>query len=1307
MYISDASRYSCRQCYVQYLTLSQEVGDGASDHEILLRLGLSNAAIGEYSVSLEFLRQAMAFYIELGDMKNRTICLQEIGRVLGKTGEIQEGMSALEQALKLRMESGDKQGIADCGIEIGLLHYNDGANRQAREHLERAQKTLTDIGNKAATATCTMHIGATHAAQGDNKEAVESFKTALVVGDAVACGWAGKAECLKLLGQSQTTMADPAAIHTFELALGLWREKGNRAGEASILMRLAESHIKLKKLDIALNEVQQSLQLRGVVGDWRGQAECHYQLGTIHRLLNDPAAAREALEQCIEIRTEGNDMYGLADSTSALGQLMATLGRPDEGLHKHAEALGIRRELGDTVGIAESLNNLAVCFSQTGDQDRALSHFNECLEIMRKGKDPVRECKCLLNMGACYADRGDFKHAIEIFEQAFIVCRACGDQEDEAACYCNIGSACVQLRQIERAFESYDLGLRILRKLNDKRGEAECLHNMGAANFNDGNTELAVKLFDEAFQLNRGLKDARAATLCLNSLKAAYIRLGDALQASQCVQLMQEYFPDSEVQSVAEQLEMDLQEAIESGDLDEQAVLHMKLGDSYEKLEHLALQHYNKALEIQQEELGDVDGVIESLKRIGIIKMGQADFDSALEALQRAASYFEGDKWRDGSSERLLYFATILYSVGVCHLALNHNEQAAESFTQSIALREEAEEPDGIEECHNQLGIAYSRLGDMRKAMASLSRGAGGNYLSEEDTPGKVVGVTSLASTLMTLKRYEEAQKTIVKHESNLSVYKTRDDKKSEANCYLVLGQAYLETQQLTLAVEAFDLCASIRQGLDDDDGMQSDGIATALKRKGCALFSCGEMQRAVEVLEEYLSLVSQNADRRVFISKNFDDSRREEVDACCMLGRGCQAMGDMSSASEALKRALALSHESGDRTGEAKCLIAFGELYRDIWATRRACEHIERALSICIELHDKAGEAKCVTLLGMLHFARGDTIACMKCLEESLALCKQSVLSSSEAECLMNIGDVHRQQGSIAQAQAHYQRAARLCKEQMDPYRESRALTGMAQAFMAIGEPYRAIDKLMESMDLCKAVGDRKGECACLRFLAEAYSAVGKLPTGRKVAEQSMQLAVENGTILEGASAHLLFAKVDVSAGKLDSAIEHLQQARDVYAQTAVLGNNKVFLDPHALGICLSELGYVLMRAGDCDRAREHFEQGEQVLLAAEDGHALATLRCRMGLLFSVVKEGASKITAEAAETASEKIAQSLEASEKHGNKIGIALCIEAQGLSWCRRGDQYKGIQKLRLVHSSPMHYLYAPRAHAPAAPTCACLC
>ena len=195
------------------------------------------------------------------------------------------------------------------------------------------------------------------------------------------------------------------------------------------------------------------------------------------------------------------------------------------------------------------------------------------------------------------------------------------------------------------------------------------------------------------------------------------------------MQLMQEYFPDSEVQSVAAQLEAELEDAEERGDTAEQAALHMKLGDSYEKQDYLALEHYDAALRMHTA-CGDDDGVVECLKRIGIIKMGQADFDAALAALERAAGFFDGDEWRDGTTERLVYFATILYSMGVCHLALSNNEKAAECLSQSIALREEAEEPEGIDECHNQLGIAYSRLGDTRKAMASLSRGAGGTYLA-------------------------------------------------------------------------------------------------------------------------------------------------------------------------------------------------------------------------------------------------------------------------------------------------------------------------------------------------------------------------------------------------------------------------------------------------------------------------------------------------------------------------------------------------------------------------------------------------
>ena len=55
------------ECYVQYLTLSQEVGDGAispdirDGAQILLRLGISNSAIGEYTVAVEFFEQVCVY----------------------------------------------------------------------------------------------------------------------------------------------------------------------------------------------------------------------------------------------------------------------------------------------------------------------------------------------------------------------------------------------------------------------------------------------------------------------------------------------------------------------------------------------------------------------------------------------------------------------------------------------------------------------------------------------------------------------------------------------------------------------------------------------------------------------------------------------------------------------------------------------------------------------------------------------------------------------------------------------------------------------------------------------------------------------------------------------------------------------------------------------------------------------------------------------------------------------------------------------------------------------------------------------
>jgi len=246
----------------------------------------------------------------------------------------------------------------------------------------------------------------------------------------------------------------------------------------------------------------------------------------------------------------------------------------------------------------------------------------------------------------------------------------------------------------------------------------------------------------------------------------------------------------------------------------------------------------------------------------------------------------------------------------------------------------------------------------------------------------------------------------------------------------------------------------------------------------------------------------------------------------------------------------------------------------------------------------------------------------------------------------------------------------------------EARALCGLSETDLSLGDSYAAIDELLESLAIRKKVGDRKGEAECLRRLSHAYTLVGKLSTARKVTEQARQLAMENGIALDDAKADMLLAKIDMEAGDLDSAIEGLQRARDMYAKTVMLGNNKVFIDPHMLGQCLGELGNVFMLASKFDRSHEVYEQAEQLLEAAEEIDEISNLRCRMGLLASVRKDGSTKPSAEMFEHGLQKIAQSLQAFEKIGSRKGIARCILYTGIVLCRKGEQQKGMQKLRLA-------------------------
>ena len=123
--------------YTRHLQLVRDRDEGHADAEVLVRLGLSYASIGQFERALRALSGALNAFGASNDISGRATCLQHIGSVRGRMGQIDSGIAALptmkycntmdsgiaalDSSLKLRRDIRDWQGEADCLQELGIV----------------------------------------------------------------------------------------------------------------------------------------------------------------------------------------------------------------------------------------------------------------------------------------------------------------------------------------------------------------------------------------------------------------------------------------------------------------------------------------------------------------------------------------------------------------------------------------------------------------------------------------------------------------------------------------------------------------------------------------------------------------------------------------------------------------------------------------------------------------------------------------------------------------------------------------------------------------------------------------------------------------------------------------------------------------------------------------------------------------------------------------------------------------------------------------------------------------------------------
>jgi CHAT domain-containing protein/Tfp pilus assembly protein PilF len=344
-----------------------------------------------------------------------------------------------------------------------------------------------------------------------------------------------KAEADRLLQQgieqAQTSQYQ-VAIQSWETALKLFREIGDRKGEGRALGNLGSAYNSLGQYQKAIEFSQQSLTIFREIGDRNGEGTALGNLGIAYNSLGQYQKAIDFYQQFLTISREIGDRNGEGNALGNLGNTYRSLGQYQKAIEFYQQSLTISREIGNRNGEGLSLNNLGSAYKSLGQYQKAIEFYQQSLTIFREIRDRDGEGNALNNLGNAYGSLGQYQKAIdEFYQKSLTISREIGDRNGEGIALHNLGSAYYSLGQYEKAIEYYQKSLTISREIGDLNGEGTALGNLGIAYNSLGQDQKAIESHQQSLTILHEIGDRNGEGRSLNNLGIAYNRLGQDQKA--------------------------------------------------------------------------------------------------------------------------------------------------------------------------------------------------------------------------------------------------------------------------------------------------------------------------------------------------------------------------------------------------------------------------------------------------------------------------------------------------------------------------------------------------------------------------------------------------------------------------------------------------------------------------------------------------------------------------------------------------------------------------------------------------------
>lgn len=303
-----------------------------------------------------------------------------------------------------------------------------------------------------------------------------------------------------------------AALPEFERALELYRQEGNRLGEAIVLGLIGNCHKRFGDFPKALDHLNRALAMKRELGDRVEEGKTLSHLGLVYWEMGDYPRAIEQLTGSIAIARETGNKQLEGSALNNLSLVYDELGNYRKSLEQYHRVLELYRGTDFARGEGDTLGNIGGVYLLLGQYREAMRYYQQALAISERLNLKPSASQDLGNIALCHVGLGQVKEALHAFDRALVLAREAGLTKEEADWRKGRGSALVRTGQYTQALEEYRAALDAYERAGLKRELVEALQDLGSLHLFLGDVGSSESQFRKAIAVARELKHTRGVT---------------------------------------------------------------------------------------------------------------------------------------------------------------------------------------------------------------------------------------------------------------------------------------------------------------------------------------------------------------------------------------------------------------------------------------------------------------------------------------------------------------------------------------------------------------------------------------------------------------------------------------------------------------------------------------------------------------------------------------------------------------------------------------------------------------------------